>query len=281
MLATVLLAMLGAPVFAWPAVGAASVPYNDYAVTGSVGLCDPAGRPVTHGNVNDKPFVSRAVSSTPAVAPFDGRGRKATLLAYQPRPGANPNQWSGDTLTSSSSYTNPRHPMAQATVLDFRLKDFLREFAPMWHGLIQLRIYLGAPGQGTFSDSYPATDIRVTGDTWAVVHGANVVCTDGSATASEIVPPTVKKPGTTSPSRAPKLGHPSTPRPASSPRTSDSATDRAPDATDAAAQAAASRDAKGSRSGTPVLQALGAVAVALAGVALAGIAFWWRRRRMS
>ena len=152
-----------------PADAVPAVPYSDYSAQGLITLCDRAGHPVTTGQITDKPFVWRAVSSQPASAAYSGHGQTATLLAYQPRPHAYPPQWSGDTLTSSSTYTNPAAPMAQATRLDFTLQDFLHEFPPMMNGFIQLRIYLGIPGKETLTTTYPSADIQVTGSTWTLV----------------------------------------------------------------------------------------------------------------
>ena len=170
-----------------PANAVPAVPYSDYSAQGLITLCDRAGHPVTTGQITDKPFVWRAVSSQPASAAYSGHGQTATLLAYQPRPHAYPPQWSGDTLTSSSTYTNPAAPMAQATRLDFTLQDFLHEFPPMMNGFIQLRIYLGIPGKETLTTTYPSADIQVTGSTWTLVDGGHSGCTAGSATASEVV----------------------------------------------------------------------------------------------
>lgn len=253
-----------------------AVPYTDYAVSGSVGLCDAAGHPVTSGNINDRPFVYRAVSSVAAVHGYDSAGRKATLLAYQPRQNANPNLWSGDTLTSSSTYTNPRYPMAQATSVDFSLKDFLAEYPPLWNGLVQLRMYLGAPQQGTYSDSYPATDIQIAGDTWQVVRGASVPCTDGSAKDGEthFVAPT----SGASHSAAVKNGassHAATHQAAGG--TSSTPTDSASGSAAVSDVAGAKHSSgKGSSTGAVIAAVVAAVIVA----ALSGLLLWRRRARI-
>lgn len=147
------------------------VPYTDPQSTGYLTFYDKSGSPVGTGNINDKPFVWKSVSSQPAAAPYNGAGRKATLLAYQPRTGAPSAQWSGDTMTASTTYPDVAHPTAQATATDFSLRDFLEGFPPQWDGLIQLRMYLGVPNHSTLTASYVSTDIRVTGQVWAVVGG--------------------------------------------------------------------------------------------------------------
>jgi hypothetical protein len=166
-----------------------SLPYTDPNAVGSIGLCDRAGQPVTHGNIHDKPFVWRAVSSVAAAAPYNASGRTATLFAYQPRVETAPGQWSGELVTASAKYSNPAYPMAQATALDGSLADYLADFPTMLDGLVQLRIYLGAPGQPAYTLKYAATDLKVSGDTWTVARGASVSCTTGSAVSLEALLP--------------------------------------------------------------------------------------------
>jgi hypothetical protein len=166
---------------------ASRTPYRDPSATGIIGLCDRAGHQITHGNINTKPFVWRAVSSQAAASPYNEAGRTATLYAYQPRQDVASGDWSGDSLTASARYSNPAHPMAQATGGDESLKDFIGEFRPMWDGLLQLRLFLGAPDQQAYSFTYPATDIKVTGNTWQVVDGGTVACNSGSAESIETI----------------------------------------------------------------------------------------------
>src|SRR5262245_7132006 len=97
------------------AAQAGPVPYTDPQAVGRLTLCDVSLHPVTSGSVSAAPFVWRVVGATSAPALFDGKGRTATLYAYQPRPSVPPSQWSGQMLTSSSRYTNAAHPTAQAT----------------------------------------------------------------------------------------------------------------------------------------------------------------------
>jgi hypothetical protein len=172
------------------AATAASVPYTDPSAQGFVGLCDRAGRAVTHGSVNATPFVWRAVGSVAAPTSYQGRGRKATLTAFQPRQGTDPTEWNGDAMTAASTYTNVAHPMARATSGDISLATFLREFPPRWDGLLQLRLYYSAPNAPTDQQTYAATDIKVSGSTWTVIRGGNAACTAGSATSAEsLLPP--------------------------------------------------------------------------------------------
>jgi hypothetical protein len=158
----------------WPAAAEAaggSTPYSDTQATGFLTLYDKAGKAIKSGHITDKPFVWKAVSSKKAEAPYDKTGRKATLAAFQPRPGTQPSAWSSDTLTASTTYTDPAHPTAQATAGDFSLKDFLGEFPPKWDGTIQLRLILSAPGTQAQATGYASTDIKINGNWWYVMGG--------------------------------------------------------------------------------------------------------------
>ncbi len=101
------------------AVGAASAattaPFSDPSSVGYLGLCDQAGHQITGGEVSTTPLAWRFVSSVAAQAPYDGATRTAVAMAYQPRQGLLPQEWSGEQLTASSRYSNPSAPMAAAT----------------------------------------------------------------------------------------------------------------------------------------------------------------------
>jgi len=164
---------------------AAKAPYHDPAATGSVGLCDAKGRPVTSGSIEAAPFAWRAVGTTAAPATYAGAGRTATLYVFQPRAGADPGSWSGRALTAPASYTNRAHPMAAATTRDVSLADFLAGYPARDAGYVQLRLYLGAPNRPENTSTYDALDIHVTGSTWHAVGGAAVDCRAGTAVSFE------------------------------------------------------------------------------------------------
>jgi hypothetical protein len=167
------------------------VPYSDPNALGSISLCDKAGNAITSGSLATTPFVWRAVSSQGALAPYNGSGRTATLYAFQPRSGLAPGDWSGEAMTAAGRYTNSFHPMTAATRDDASLGNFVKDFPPLWDGLVQLRVYLGVPGSPTFTLHYPAADIQVTGNTWHVVNGGNVSCHSGTSVsvAAKLLPP--------------------------------------------------------------------------------------------
>jgi hypothetical protein len=166
---------------------ATRAPFSDPNAIGYLGLCDSHGHQVTSGSVDTDPFAWRAVSSVAAPAQYAKSGRTAILFVYQAIQALDPGEWSGSQLTASSRYTNPAHPMAEATPGDGSLEDFISDFHPQWDGFLELRIYLGAPGQQVDSLQYPALDIQVTGDTWHAVGGGAVDCSAGSAESIESI----------------------------------------------------------------------------------------------
>lgn len=163
------------------AARADSVPYTDAHATGYVGLCDQNGNPVTHGSINDRPFVWLSVSSSPAALDFNVPGKTATLFGFQPVQGEDPGRWEGSQMTAGSWYTNGAHPMVAATSDAASLADVLGNYPTKWDGLVQLRIYVGAPGIGIHGQTYPATDIKVSGTNWTVVRGGIPDCRAGYA----------------------------------------------------------------------------------------------------
>jgi hypothetical protein len=187
-----------------PGSAGSGVPFQDPNQVGSIGFCNQAGQSITQGSLSTTPFVWRAVSSEAAQAPYNGPGRVATLFAYQPRLGLAPGQFSGEEITAASRYTNPAHPMAAATDKDESLEAFVQNYPVSWDGLVQIRMYLGAPDQPAETTTYAATDIQVTGNTWHVVQGATVPCNSSRAVSVETILAPVS---TASPSAKP---HPST-----------------------------------------------------------------------
>jgi hypothetical protein len=174
---------------AWPvAAQADSVPWKDPNAQGYIGLCDDKGNQLRSGKLSAKPFAHFAISSVAAPTGYGVQERaKGTLFAYQPRPGVDPGDWSGTQLTASSFFSNPSHPMAEGTAGDYSLADYLSIYPAKVDGLVQLRMFLGAPNKQTITTPYPATTIRVSGDSWRVVEGGSISCGVGQATSIEKV----------------------------------------------------------------------------------------------
>jgi hypothetical protein len=99
--------------------------------------------------------------------------------------------------------------MAAATENDYSLGEFISDFPATWNGFVQLRMYLGAANAPQYSQSYPALNLQVVGNTWHTVGGASVDCSSGTSISIEsIVLPTTT---TTAPATATTTtGHSST-----------------------------------------------------------------------
>jgi hypothetical protein len=280
-----LIALVAALVLSPPTAYADQVPFTDPNAKGYIGLCDKNNENITSGSVGAAPFVWKAVSSAPPPAQFQGKGENAILNIYQPRPGVDPGNWNGDSLTSASFYNNPKLPAAQATRADLPLSVIVNEFPPMVDGLYQLRMFYGKAGYGLYSSTYPAAVIRVSGDTWTLVQGGTVDCTAAPAVSNEVLAGTLtqapsgnasgSKSSAGAPSGAPQSG-PATASHASpgSPASRSGSTKASQPGSTAAAQAA--RHASSSSDAAPIGAGI-AGAVALAGIA-AGL-WYWRRRR--
>src|SRR5208282_4270522 len=99
----------------------------------------------------------------------------------QPIPYVNPGDWTSQPLTDDAEFSNPAHPMAQATYADVPLYGLDHAMPPYWHGLYQLRMYFSGPGEEFTTGPYPAAVIKVTGYTWTLVQGGGSSCTEGKA----------------------------------------------------------------------------------------------------
>ena len=182
------------------------VPYTDPRAVGSIGFCNAADQPITEGRISDNPFVTKAIDSTPAAAPYNGTGETATLFIYQPRQGIQASEWHGEQFGASSRSSTPLHPTAILTAGDGPLSGPLSDYPPQWDGFMQFRIYLGAPNQPIYNQTYDATNIKVSGNTWQVVDGASVSCGDGKSVSLEQTLASAFPQLTTSPSSSPATG---------------------------------------------------------------------------
>jgi hypothetical protein len=263
------------------ATAAVVLPYTDANATGGITLCDAQGKGVTSGRI-DAALAATAVGGTPAGAPFNGDHRSAILTAYQPRKAIDPGNWSGQSMTGMSQYTNPKNPMVEILPRDYTLKGFLTGYPAQWDGLVQLRVFLKAPNQGTKNDTYAATTLKVTGSTWQQVGAAaGDVCKTGTAVSIARIlglstaAPSIKPPGSGSTGSAVA---PSSSRPGASTSTP-SAVGTSADPSVAQASGALSKEklagASAASSTGPLTWVL---LVALLAVAT-GLVWLWNRRR--
>ncbi|HUB37384.1 MAG TPA: hypothetical protein VMA72_00885 [Streptosporangiaceae bacterium] len=163
------------------------LPYTDPQQAGWLTLCGVNLKPVTQGNINTKPFVWRVVSNVPAPKVYFRKGATAVMYAYQPREQTPAGAWSGSIMATPSYYSNRLHPMAQFTPIDEPLSYMTIAYHPIFDHLIQLRLYLGAPGMEEDESGYAAADLQVIGNTWRLVAGGGASCTSGKAISKETV----------------------------------------------------------------------------------------------
>ncbi|HTZ93776.1 MAG TPA: hypothetical protein VMB74_15395 [Streptosporangiaceae bacterium] len=251
------------------------LPYTDPNQAGWLTLCGTNLKPVTSGNINTKPFVWRVVSSVPAPKVYFSHGARAVLYAYQPREQTPAGAWSGTIMATPSEFSNRLHPMAQFTPIDQPLSYMTIDFPPIFDHLIQLRLYMGAPGMAEDVDGYAAADIQVIGNTWHLVAGGNSSCTSGKVVSEETL---VGMPGASGMPKPAKAGaaQSGSAAPAAGANGSTSSTSTG----SGAAGSVDAADAAHSSSAVPVAAALGAVAVLVIALLAAG-GIWRRRRRIT
>jgi hypothetical protein len=240
-----------------------SVPYSDPRAAGDIGLCNEKGQQIASGSINSPSFVSKAVSTTAAESSVSGSGRTATLYAFQPIKGEDPAYWSGEPLTGASVYSNTSAPTAVSTNRDPALSNFLAAFPASWDGFLQLRMYLGAPGQSPYVATYPTLNVYVSGQTWQAVGGGTVNCNSGQAVSDEVllgVPGAVTTTTTTTASVPANTSHTATSTP---PAQSGASPDSASSAGGGQADAAADLPSHDSSSTGAVIAGVVAAAVVI------------------
>jgi len=229
------------------------LPYTDPNQAGWLTLCGTNLLPLTQGSITTVPFVWRVVSSVAAPKGYFIKGAKATMYAFQPRPFTPAGGWSGTIMGAASYYTNPAHPMAQFTPIDSPLTQMTLAYPPIWHHLIELRLFLTAPNTPALTTHYAAADIQVIGKTWRLAAGGHASCTAGRAVSEEAV---VGMPGARGRPRHPQLG-----------------------SRDAAGSTGGGGPGATSASSVGGEAIAGIVAAALLVVAAIFSGLWWRRRR--
>lgn len=255
------------------AMAASSPPYKDPRATSPLALCGKDGKQVTSGSTADRPFIWRAVSASKAPAPYNKKGRTATLFAYQPRPQVDATEWSGELVTASAKYSDASHPMAAATDLDEPLSTFLDAYPTKLDGFVQLRLYLSAPNEPAFTLQYAAANIQVSHGRWHLVGASpRVSCTSGTAVSLEAILPTPAP----SVSTAPRPSPGATSAVSARPTPSVTATSTATAAAASGVGTVADRSDEGNGSGTS------AVVAGLAVLAVGAVAWWrWSLQRRS
>src|SRR5579863_1068514 len=137
MLLAALSTVLGISVNEPLTASADSVPFQDGSQNGTITFCNQRNQPVTSGSLYDVPFVWKAVASTPAPKGYD----RADLIVFQPIEHVDPSGWSGYQMTAASIFSNPKHPVVQATYADDPLSWPNYAYPPYWDGLYQVRMF--------------------------------------------------------------------------------------------------------------------------------------------
>jgi hypothetical protein len=264
---------------------AASVPFTDPNVTGTLTLCNQKGQSVTSGSLYDIPFIWKVISSSPAPSGY----KEAYLAVAQPIEHVDPSGWFSYQMTSSTVFTNSNHPVSQLTYADQPLLQPYLQYPPYWEGYYQLRMFFTSPQQSPWTTSYPAAVIQVSGSSWTLIQGGGGSCRAGSGVSVEAdrfptseldtprtVPLAVQRTLPTVP------GVPTTSAPRVTPTTgarSSSSPSSSSGSGSGVAAPATSGKSSGSGGGDGALVGLliGVVAVILAG----GGTIWFRRRSRS
>jgi hypothetical protein len=176
---------IGAMSVAAPYASASAVPFTDTNVQGWLTFCNRSGQQITSGSLDTVPFVWKAISSAQPPAGYrDSKGR-ATLYAFQPLQYVDPGDWAGSQLTAATVFSNPDHPVVQATNADSPLISFVQAYPPHWDGLVEIRMMWTAVNQSQLQFPYAAAIIRISGSTWSLVQGGNTSCSAGLGTSIE------------------------------------------------------------------------------------------------
>ena len=162
--------------------GGSSIPFRDENQAGTLTLCNPQGQEMTSGSIQAQPFAWKVVSSTPAPSGY----KKSILYIYQPLPYVDPGHWTGDQMTDTSLFSNPAHPVVQATYIDESLYPEVHRLPPRWEGLYELRMYFSSPDLQGYTSPYPAAVIQVSGNGWKLLTPTSVACNAGTGTSEEV-----------------------------------------------------------------------------------------------
>jgi hypothetical protein len=257
----------------FPAMDGFKMPYSDPDQAGLLTLCNTRDQPITHGSLSTAPFVWRVASDVPTPSAYRVKGATATLFFFQPRPYTPADAWSGEPLTAASLYSNFARPMVQETPIDEALNQMTNAFPPIWDHLVELRLYLTAPGSQVDVTQYGAADLRISGNTWTMVEGGTSGCTSGTAVSREVLLGVPGASGTPTPAAttAPGASGGTHSRPASSAAGSSTP----PAAGTAVSASTASDDSSSGGGAAPAAIGIGLAVV----VVLTGITMWRSRRR--
>jgi hypothetical protein len=169
-----------------PTGGSFKVPFKDPYIHGWLTFCNRSNQRITSGSITTWPFVWKAISSEPPPPGYGSPGGRAALYGFQPIQYVNPGDWVGYALTSASSFSNTKHPVAQATNIDQPLVSFTSGFPLHWDGLAVIGMTWTALAKGSITTPYAGAIVRVTGSTWTLVKGGITSCSAGTGVSDEV-----------------------------------------------------------------------------------------------
>ena len=258
---------------------ASKVPFTDPNIHGWLTLCNRNDQAVTSGSLLTTPFVWKAISSGPPPQHYGTSKGRATLYAYQPLKYVDPGDWTGYQLTGSSSFSNPRHPVAQATNPDQPLIGFTQMYPLHWDGLAEIRMMWSGVNESQLQFPYAAAIVRVTGTTWTLVKGGSASCRQGTGVSDEtkaLAKSKLSKPETAT------LGRKSSSKSSGSAKSAGGSAASAPSSGASGGVGSAKLAGADSSTGSTGMSAEAITGIALGAVALIAAAIggvaWWRRR---
>ncbi|HVW79436.1 MAG TPA: Ig-like domain-containing protein [Mycobacteriales bacterium] len=184
-IATALLSAAGAMTSAH---AAAAPPWEpDPASAGGLTFYDAAGHAITGGTITSAPFAAYVVGAST----LRSGDTKATLYGYLPVSGKPAAEFSGEQLSSATSFpatgapsgVSSSLPVVTGSSTDESLAalaaDYPNNGTGAYAGIYQLRLVTSAPGESV-SSTYDSADIRISGNTWSVVYSGGTVSGGGT-----------------------------------------------------------------------------------------------------
>jgi hypothetical protein len=158
---------------------------------GGLTFLNAAGHAITSGTLSSAPVAAYVVGD----ASLRGGDTKATLYGYLPVKGKSPVQWSGEQLSTSTTFPNAGAPSgvssslpvvtgaATDTSIATLASDFPNKGTGSYAGIYQLRLVTSAAGTSATS-TYDSADIQVSGNSWSVVYSGGVAKGGGGGSAA-------------------------------------------------------------------------------------------------
>ncbi len=170
---------------------------------GTLTFYNASGNPVTSGNITDSPIAAYVQGST-----ADTSHTTATLYGATPVSGTDPGSWSGEALSTSTTYPNASAPGALGTSTlplvhgisgDLSVSDLISDFPNAdtsttdgFGGVYELRLKTGAS-----NTVWQVADIQVTGNTWSLIYPTPAANPTSTTTTLAATPPSGATPGST------------------------------------------------------------------------------------